>query len=110
MFVQSKHTIETTKALKSYKDACDSGRGAIFLAVARGLVSDGVVFDRHYARSVILMGLPQIHTPLPKYIEQRIDFLKSTGVVSNANEYLAFDAMRQAAQCIDQVVRNKAVR
>ncbi len=30
--------------------ACDAGRGAILLSVARGKISEGIDFDHHYGR------------------------------------------------------------
>lgn len=35
--------VETTLALDNFRKACDSGRGAVFLSVARGKVRDVVV-------------------------------------------------------------------
>lgn len=36
--------------------ACDNGRGAVLLAVARGKVSEGIDFDHNYGRAVIMFG------------------------------------------------------
>jgi DNA excision repair protein ERCC-2 len=36
--------------------ACDNGRGAILLSVARGKVSEGIDFDHNYGRAVIMFG------------------------------------------------------
>jgi hypothetical protein len=33
--------VETTLALDNFRRACDSGRGAVFLSVARGKASEG---------------------------------------------------------------------
>lgn len=38
IFIETKDVLETTLALDNYKKACDCGRGAIFLSVARGKV------------------------------------------------------------------------
>ena len=38
IFVETKDVVETTLALDNYRRACDSGRGAIFLSIARGKV------------------------------------------------------------------------
>ena len=40
VFIETKDVVETTLALDNYRRACDSGRGAVFLSVARGKVSD----------------------------------------------------------------------
>jgi DNA excision repair protein ERCC-2 len=42
--------VETTLALDNFRRACDCGRGAVFLSVARGKVAEGIDFDRHYGR------------------------------------------------------------
>jgi Rad3-related DNA helicase len=36
--------------------------GAIFLSVARGKVSEGIDFDNHYGRCVLLFGIPFVYT------------------------------------------------
>lgn len=54
--------IESSIALENYKKACDSGRGAILFSVARGKVSEGVDFDHHYGRAVVMIGIPYVYT------------------------------------------------
>lgn len=39
-----------------YTQACDNGRGAVLLSVARGKVSEGIDFDHNYGRAVIMFG------------------------------------------------------
>ena len=41
IFIETKDVVETTLALDNYRRACDCGRGAVFLSVARGKVSEG---------------------------------------------------------------------
>ena len=36
LFIETKDIVETTLSLNNYKRACDLGRGALFLSVARG--------------------------------------------------------------------------
>ena len=38
IFIETKDVVETTLALDNYRRACDSGRGALFLSIARGKV------------------------------------------------------------------------
>ena len=40
VFIETKDVVETTLALDNYRLACDCGRGAVFLSVARGKVSE----------------------------------------------------------------------
>ena len=42
--------------------ACDNGRGAVLLSVARGKVSEGVDFDHHLGRAVLMFGIPYVFT------------------------------------------------
>ncbi len=39
LYLETKDVVETTLALDNFKRACDCGRGAVFLSVARGKVS-----------------------------------------------------------------------
>lgn len=58
LFIETTDIMETSLALDHFKRACDSGRGAVFLSVARGKVAEGIDFDRHYGRAVVLFGVP----------------------------------------------------
>lgn len=40
LFIETPDVVETSLALDNYKRACDCGRGAVFLSVARGKVSN----------------------------------------------------------------------
>jgi hypothetical protein len=42
VFIETKDVVETTLALDNYRRACDSGRGAVFLSVARGKVGSSL--------------------------------------------------------------------
>ena len=58
IFIETTDNLETALALENYKKACDSGRGAVFFSIARGKVSEGVDFNNHYGRAVIVSGVP----------------------------------------------------
>eukprot|EP01084_Bolivina_argentea_P006837 12916_1 len=105
IFIETKDIVETSLALDSFKKACDCGRGAIFLSVARGKVAEGIDFDRHYGRCVILFGIPFQYSR-SRVLQLRLEFIKSQHNISE-NEFLAFDALRQAAQCVGRVIRSK---
>lgn len=44
------------------RQACDNGRGAVLLSVARGKVAEGIDFDHNYGRAVIMFGIPYQYT------------------------------------------------
>ena len=74
IFVETPDANETSIALENYRrvgshlrfgtiydiditrQACDNGRGAVLLSVARGKVSEGIDFDHNYGRAVIMFG------------------------------------------------------
>ncbi|OMP05028.1 Xeroderma pigmentosum group D protein [Corchorus olitorius] len=62
VFIETQDVVETTLALDNYRRACDCGRGAVFFSVARGKVAEGIDFDRHYGRLVIMFGVPFQYT------------------------------------------------
>lgn len=97
--------METTLALDNYRRACDCGRGAVFFSVARGKVAEGIDFDRHYGRCVVMYGIPYQYT-LSRILRARLEYLRETFQISES-VYLDFDAVRQAAQCVGRVIRSK---
>ncbi|KCV67303.1 hypothetical protein H696_06275, partial [Fonticula alba] len=105
IFVETPCPAETAQALANYRLACDNGRGAILLAVARGKVSEGIDLDNHYGRAVIVFGVPFLHTESP-VTKERLAFLRQERQISE-REFLTFDAVRQAAQCVGRAIRGK---
>uniref|UniRef100_A0A803NDP3 DNA 5'-3' helicase n=1 Tax=Chenopodium quinoa TaxID=63459 RepID=A0A803NDP3_CHEQI len=106
VFIETQDVVETTLALDNYRKACDCGRGAVFFSVARGKVAEGIDFDRHYGRLVIMYGVPFQYT-LSKILLARLEYLRDTFQIKEG-EFLTFDALRQAAQCVGRVIRSKA--
>lgn len=95
--------------------------GAIFLSVARGKVSEGIDFDNHYGRCVLLFGIPFVYTEskilkvsqpvtrvklIDTFIQARLEYLRNKFQIKE-NEFLTFDAMRNAGQCVGRVIRGK---
>ncbi len=72
---QTKDIVETTLALDNFKRACDCGRGAVFFSIARGKVAEGIDFDRHYGRCVVMIGVPFQYT-LSHILRARLEWLR----------------------------------
>ncbi|PIA44816.1 hypothetical protein AQUCO_01700426v1 [Aquilegia coerulea] len=106
VFIETQDVVETTLALDNYRKACDCGRGAVFFSVARGKVAEGIDFDRHYGRLVIMYGIPFQYT-LSRILLARLEYLRETFQIKEG-DFLTFDALRQAAQCVGRVIRSKA--
>ncbi|KAJ9649035.1 TFIIH/NER complex ATP-dependent 5'-3' DNA helicase subunit [Coniosporium tulheliwenetii] len=105
ILVETPDSQETSLALETYRTACNNGRGAVLLCVARGKVSEGIDFDHHYGRTVICIGVPFQYTE-SRILKARLEFLRETYHIKE-NDFLSFDAMRHAAQCLGRVLRGK---
>ena len=105
IFIETPDANETSVALENYRRACDNGRGAILLSVARGKVSEGIDFDHNYGRAVIMFGVPYQYTE-SRILKARLEFLRDNFRIRE-NDFLTFDAMRHAAQCVGRVLRGK---
>jgi len=96
VFFETRDSGEISLALKNYFKACDNGRGAVLLAIARGKVSEGVDFVHHYGRAVIMFGIPYVYTQ-SRILRARLEYLRDQFQIRE-NDFLTFDAMRHAAQ------------
>ncbi|XP_034234805.1 general transcription and DNA repair factor IIH helicase subunit XPD [Thrips palmi] len=105
LFIETQDAAETSLALLNYIKACDTGRGAVLLSVARGKVSEGVDFDHHLGRAVLMFGIPYVYTQ-SRILRARLEYLRDQFQIRE-NDFLTFDAMRHAAQCIGRVLRGK---
>lgn len=106
LFVETPDNEETSLALANYQKACENGRGAILLSVARGKVSEGIDFDHHLGRCVIMFGVPYVYTQ-SRIFKARLDYLREQYNI-RPNEFITFDAMRHAAQCLGRAIRGKS--
>ncbi|PSN41187.1 TFIIH basal transcription factor complex helicase XPD subunit [Blattella germanica] len=105
LFIETQDAAETSLALLNYIKACESGRGAVLLSVARGKVSEGVDFDHHLGRAVLMFGIPYVYTQ-SRILRARLEYLRDQFQIRE-NDFLTFDAMRHAAQCVGRAIRGK---
>ncbi|XP_050349919.1 general transcription and DNA repair factor IIH helicase subunit XPD isoform X2 [Nymphalis io] len=105
LFIETQDSAETSFALINYIKACESGRGGVLLSVARGKVSEGVDFDHHLGRAVLMFGIPYVFTQ-SRILKARLDYLRDQFQIRE-NDFLTFDAMRHAAQCVGRALRGK---
>lgn len=105
LFIETKDIVETTLSLGNFKRACDCGRGALYFSVARGKVAEGIDFDRHYGRMVVLIGVPYQYT-LSHVLRARLAYMRDNYHIRE-QDFLTFDALRQSSQCVGRVIRSK---
>lgn len=106
LFIETPHPTESTLALDNYRKACSSGRGAVLFSVARGKISEGIDFDHHYGRCVIVFGIPYVYTE-NRVLKERLKYLRDQYGIREA-DFLTFDAMRTTAQCVGRIIRGKS--
>uniref|UniRef100_T1IV49 General transcription and DNA repair factor IIH helicase subunit XPD n=1 Tax=Strigamia maritima TaxID=126957 RepID=T1IV49_STRMM len=105
LFIETQDAAETSLALLNYIKACENGRGAVLLSVARGKVSEGIDFDHHLGRAVVMFGIPYVYTQ-SRILKARLEYLRDQFQIKE-NDFLTFDAMRHAAQCVGRALRGK---
>ena len=66
---------------------------------------EGVDFDHHLGRAVLMFGIPYTFTQ-SKILKARLEYLRDQFQIRE-NDFLTFDAMRHAAQCVGRVLRGK---
>ncbi|XP_078097999.1 general transcription and DNA repair factor IIH helicase subunit XPD-like [Mustelus asterias] len=59
----------------------------------------------HYGRAVIMFGVPYVYTQ-SRILKARLEYLRDQFQIRE-NDFLTFDAMRHAAQCVGRVIRGK---
>nr|CAD2194153.1 unnamed protein product [Meloidogyne enterolobii] len=105
LFIETTDALETSIALEKYVEACECGRGAILFSVARGKVSEGIDFSHHLGRAVVMLGIPYMYTE-SRILRARLEYLRDQFGIKE-NDFLTFDAMRHAAQCVGRAIRGK---
>lgn len=113
-FVEPRNKGELPKTMEQYGRAIDSQKGgAIFFAVCRGKISEGVDFSDAKARAVIITGIPFPPVRDPKVMLKR-DYLqdimsKRTDKANllSGEEWYGQQASRAVNQAIGRVIRHK---
>ena len=91
LFIETTDAVETSLALQNYAKACENGRGAVLLSVARGKVSEGVDFEHHLGRCVIMFGIPYVYTQ-SRILKARLEYMRDQYQIRES-DFLTFDAV-----------------
>ncbi|XP_010417779.1 PREDICTED: ATP-dependent DNA helicase DDX11-like [Camelina sativa] len=88
VFREPRRNTEVEAVLRDYKEAIESERGAIMLAVVGGKVSEGINFSDSMCRCVVMVGLPY---PSPSDFEllERIKHIEGLGDSESAKPSLS---------------------
>lgn len=110
IFLEPRRKEEFDECMTEYYSAVKTSRGAIFMAVLRGKVSEGLDFKDENGRAVIIAGLP-----FPPYFDPQVvlkkEYLETTRTPSNqlqsGQSWYNMEATRAVNQAIGRVIRHK---
>lgn len=110
IFTEPKRKEEFDTCMTEYYTAVKISRGAIFMAVLRGKVSEGLDFKDQNGRTVMVIGLP-----FPPYMDPRVvlkkEYLQTNRTVQNqlqtGMDWYNMEATRAVNQAIGRVIRHK---
>lgn len=110
IFTEDKEDIQA-KVLAYYATIDDpNSKGAIFMAVMRGKVSEGLDFANKYGRAVIVTGIPLAPCMEPK-IKLKRSYQNENRTIENGMlsgyDWYNLDGMRACNQAIGRVIRHK---
>lgn len=96
--------------IKTYYKTIRERKKAIFMAVARGKISEGLDFSDIYGRAVMMVGFPCAPHCDPKVIEKKryldVERIQRNNLPSGNDWYIS-DAVRTANQAMGRVIRHR---
>lgn len=110
IFLEPRDKEEFGISVRDYYETVKVRKGAIYMAVLRGKVSEGIDFNDHNARAVIICGIP-----FPPSFDPRVTLKKSyldqnrnkENQLQSGQEWYVLEAVRAVNQAIGRVIRHK---
>ncbi|GJQ13595.1 hypothetical protein GpartN1_g5386.t1 [Galdieria partita] len=101
--------VQLSHILPSYYHAIHKKQGALFLAVCRGKVSEGIDFKDEFARGVIIVGLPFPNLRDLQVIQKKEynDRYSASRKLLSGQRWYALQAFRSLNQAIGRCIRHK---
>ncbi|EDW07713.1 regulator of telomere elongation helicase 1 homolog [Drosophila mojavensis] len=110
IFLEPRGKDQFTSTMEEFYQAIRDSKGACFMAVCRGKVSEGLDFADRNGRAVIITGLPFPPLKDPKVILKR-RYLETNRTKENqllsGQEWYNLDATRAVNQAIGRVIRHR---
>jgi len=110
IFVEPRGKDEFGKCMQLYYNAAKISSGAIFMAVLRGKVSEGLDFKDENGRAVIIIGLPFPPCADPRVVLKK-EYLETNRNCANqlpsGQDWYNMEATRAVNQAIGRVIRHK---
>ncbi|EPY26516.1 regulator of telomere elongation helicase 1 [Angomonas deanei] len=116
VFVEPNTTSDLAPIVTEFQQAVDSNRrkGALFLAICRGKVSEGIDFSDHHGRSVMVTGIPFANSA-DLFVRLKRGYIDSIsrerplvrGKPFTGDDWYKNEAMRAVNQALGRVIRHK---
>lgn len=112
IFIETQRKEDFQVEMKNYYETIDDqdSNGAIFMAVMRGKVSEGLDFANKYGRAVVITGLPLAPCKDTKIIMKQ-EYLNENRTRENelpsGQEWYNLSAIRAINQAVGRIIRHK---
>lgn len=113
IFIEPKNKVDLIHVMRGYDRCIENNLGAIFFAVCRGKVSEGLDFSDAKCRAVIITGIPYPPFKDPRvllkrqYLDDQAREVKSKDAVLTGDQWYIQQAARAVNQAIGRVIRHK---
>ncbi|TNV84464.1 hypothetical protein FGO68_gene13285 [Halteria grandinella] len=113
VFSESRNQRESQEMLEEFRKINSKGiEGAVFFAVCRGKMSEGLDFADSDARCVIIIGIPYLDFSEPYVMIKKSHFDKLNELnpalyPNNGSDWYTIDAMKAVNQSIGRTIRHK---
>ena len=87
-----------------FKNNIDKGNGGIYMSVFRGKISEGINFNNNYARMLINVGIPFIHSENAKFYLKK-EYYENKN--EDFNQWYKNDAIFAMNQSSGRIIRDK---
>ncbi|KAJ4461334.1 putative Regulator of telomere elongation helicase 1 [Paratrimastix pyriformis] len=105
--VEPKQSSQLNPAIQTYLSAVAAGRGAVFFAVCRGKLSEGLDFADRNCRAAVITGLPYAQVKDP-WVQLKRDFIDERRLPNFSGQtWYTQQAVRAVNQAIGRVIRHK---
>eukprot|EP00667_Euglena_gracilis_P001347 EG_transcript_1347 len=108
--VEPRESSQLKPVFDEYNACIKAGQGAVFFAICRGKVSEGLDFADNAGRAVVVTGLP-----FPNRADLRVQLMKTfldercraTKGTFNGSQWYMQQASRAVNQCVGRIIRHR---
>ena len=105
IFAESLDVAETSKSVSGYIQACDTGRGGVFMGLLRGNVIGQITFDNRYAKCVIIFGVP-LEFQRPREFLARTIYFKNKKLIPES-DYVVYSSMKEVNKALGKIIQKR---